>query len=96
MLDGSANVFGDYVPPVTGEILNFQPGETVRGITIVIIDDDLIEGPEQFNITFSIVSPSPGLTIGQPSVIQITITDDDAPAPTPGKYASERNIPCLA
>ena len=95
MLDGSANVFVDY-EPVTGEILNFQSGETVRGITINITDDDLIEGPEQFNITFSIVSPSPGLTIGQPSVIQITITDDDAPAPTPGKYASERNIPCLA
>ena len=81
---------------MTGEILNFIPGETVRVITINITDDSLIEGAEQFNITLSNDGPSPGLTIGQPSVIQITITDNDAPAPTPGKYASERNIPCLS
>ena len=95
MLDVSATVLEDY-SPVTGEILNFQPGETVRVITINITDDSLIEGAEQFNITLSIGGPSPGLTIGQPSVIQITITDNDAPAPTPGKYVSERNIPCLS
>ena len=94
MLDGSAKVWEDYVPPVSGEILNFQPGETVKGLTIAIIDDDLIEGAEQFNITLSIGVPSPGLTIGRPSVIQITITDNDAPAS--GKYPSEKNIPCLS
>lgn len=80
LLDGSANVLDDYVP-VSGEILNFQPGETVKGLTINITDDNLIEGAEQFNITLSIGVPSPGLTIGRPSVVQITITDNDAPAP---------------
>lgn len=80
LLDGSANVLADYVP-VSGEILNFQPGETVKGLTINITDDNLIEGAEQFNITLSIGVPSPGLTIGRPSVMQITITDNDAPAP---------------
>ena len=93
MLDGSANALIDY-SPVTGEILNFQTGETVRRITINITDDDFIEGAEQFNITLSIDVPSPGLTIGRPSVMQITITDNDAPAP--GKYPSEINIPCLS
>ena len=93
MLDGSADVLADYVP-VSGEILNFQPGETVKVLTFNIIDDDLIEGAEQFNITLSIGVPSPGLTIGRPSVMQITITDNDAPAP--GKYPSEKNIPCLS
>lgn len=80
LLDGSADVLEDYVP-VSGEILNFQPGETVKGLTINITDDNLIEGAEQFNITLSIGVPSHGLTIGRPSVIQITITDNDAPAP---------------
>ncbi|KAM7438132.1 hypothetical protein ABFA07_012339 [Porites harrisoni] len=93
LLDGSANAFVDYVP-VSGEILNFQPGETVKGLTINITDDNLIEGAEQFNITLSMGVPSPGLTIGRPSVMQITITDNDAPAP--GKYPSEKNIPCLS
>lgn len=83
----------DYVP-VTGETLNFIPGDTVIGSSIYIIDDDLIEGAEQFSITLSIDVPSLGLTIGQPSVMQITITDNDAAAP--GKYPSERNIPCLS
>lgn len=92
-MDGSANLFVDYLP-LSGNILNFQPGDTVIGSSILVFEDDLIEGAEQFNITLSIDVPSPGLTIGQPSVVQITITDNDAAAP--GKYPSERNIPCLS
>ena len=62
-------------------ILNFIPGDTTLGLGIEIIDDDLIEGAEQFSITLSIDGASPGLTIGQPSVMQITITDNDAAVP---------------
>ena len=84
---GSANADIDYLP-MTGVILNFQPGETIRGLIIDIIDDDLIEGAEKFSITLSIAIPRPGVTIERPSVTQITITDNDAPAP--GKYLSKK------
>ena len=73
-LAGSANADIDYLP-MTGVILNFQPGETIRGLIIDIIDDDLIEGAEKFSITLSIAIPRPGVTIERPSVTQITITD---------------------
>ena len=92
-LTGSANAGIDYFP-VTGSILSFEPGHTVKSLTIRIIDDDFFEGAEQFRISLSIDIRSPGLTIGRPSVMQITITDNDAPAP--GKYPREKNIPCLS
>ena len=66
---------------MTGIILTFLPGDTRVGLLIEIIDDDLIEGAEQFSITLSIDGASPGLTIRQPSVMQITITDNDAAVP---------------
>ena len=78
--DGSANADIDY-RSVTGIILTFLPGDTIAGLLIEIIDDDLIEGAEQFSITLSIDGASPGLTIRQPSVMQITITDNDAAVP---------------
>ena len=78
--DGSANADIDY-RSVTGIILNFLPGDTTFGLDIEIIDDDWSEGAEQFSITLSIDGASPGLTIGQPSVMQITITDNDAAVP---------------
>ena len=77
-MDGSAKADIDYFS-VTGLI--FPPGFTEFGLGIEVIDDDLIEGAEQFSITLSIDVPSPGLTIGQPSVMQITITDNDAAVP---------------
>ena len=66
---------------MTGIILTFLPGDTTVGLFIEIIDDDLIEGAEQFSITLPIDGASPGLTIRQPSVMQITITDNDAAVP---------------
>ena len=79
-MDESAKADIDYFS-VKGLILDFPPGFTEFGLGIEIIDDDLIEGAEQFSITLSIDVPSPGLTIGQPSVMQITITDNDAAVP---------------
>ena len=92
-MNGSADAGKDYFP-VTGTILIFEPGDTEKSLIIKIINDDIFEEAEQFNITLSIVLPRPGLTIGRLSVMQITIMDNDAPAP--GKYRSERNIPCLS
>ncbi|MCA1568608.1 MAG: peptidoglycan DD-metalloendopeptidase family protein [Acidobacteria bacterium] len=55
--------------------LTFSPGETTKTITVPLIDDGHVEGPETFQVRLS--NPS-GATSGAPDVATISITDNDA------------------
>jgi hypothetical protein len=52
----------------------FAAGETSETVVIPIVNDALVEGPENFSISLS--SPS-GATVGSPWTATVTITDND-------------------
>ena len=54
--------------------LRFAAGETSKQILIPIIDDSYAEGTETFSITLS--NPT-GITLGSPSTVTVTITDNE-------------------
>ncbi|HJP90527.1 MAG TPA: NF038122 family metalloprotease [Pyrinomonadaceae bacterium] len=56
--------------------LRFGAGETIKSITIPIINDVLVEGNENFTLTLT--SPT-GATLGSPQTATVTIVDNDAP-----------------
>lgn len=68
----------DYVS-AAGSV-SFQPGETEKQIQIDLIDDDLYEGNETFQLLISAVSE--GATIAEPATTTVTILDDDPDAQT--------------
>lgn len=52
----------DYVAQ-SGVVVNFLPDQSVQSVDVAIIDDNFIEPlTEEF---FGIISPGPGVTIGQ-------------------------------
>jgi uncharacterized repeat protein (TIGR01451 family) len=61
----------------TAGSLNFGVGETVKTITIPIVDDSYAEGPESFIVALS--NPiGNGVAFGPPSLVIVTINDNDA------------------
>lgn len=50
---------------------------TTAEVSILIIDDNLVEEPENFTLSFS-VSPSPMASAGSPDTVTVTITDNDS------------------
>ncbi len=54
--------------------MKFAPGETSKTISILIIDDSYLEGPETFQVNLSNAS---GAILGAQSTATITITDND-------------------
>jgi uncharacterized repeat protein (TIGR01451 family) len=56
--------------------LNFAAGETSKTISIPLVDDSYAEGNESFLITLT--NPGAGVSLGSPSAISVTITDNDA------------------
>src|SRR5207249_1676034 len=54
--------------------LRFAASETSKQILIPIIDDSYAEGTENFSITLS--NPA-GITLGSPSTVTVTITDNE-------------------
>src|SRR5205814_6004226 len=61
--------------------IKFGTGESSKTISILIIDDSYLEGPETFNVSLS--NPS-GATMGTPSTATVTINDNDlANGPNP-------------
>jgi hypothetical protein len=83
--DGTAKAGLDYV--TTSGTLSFPEGSFSRTITIPILDDQFMEGAEQFSI--SLTKPSGEVDLGTPSNATITIADND-PATTP-KVVTETN-----
>jgi uncharacterized repeat protein (TIGR01451 family) len=76
--DGSATAGLDYSGEASGT-LTFAPGDTSRTFSVLIINDALYEGSENFYLVLS--NPTNGASFGSPSTAMVTITDND-PAPT--------------
>ncbi|CAL8297691.1 unnamed protein product [Arctogadus glacialis] len=87
--DGSANAGADY--EFSEGTVVFKPGDTVKGISVGIIDDDIFEEDEHFFVRLSnlrvletedeVLSPNslpyPVAMLGFPNVATVTILDDD-------------------
>jgi hypothetical protein len=71
--NGTATDGQDYVG--ASGVLTFTNGETAKTITVLIIDDTVIEGDESVLLTLS--SPSPGSAIINPGAAILTIRDND-------------------
>ncbi|MBC8029296.1 MAG: TIGR03118 family protein [Pyrinomonadaceae bacterium] len=61
--------------------LTFAPGETSKSFRILIVDDTFEEGAETVNLVLSNVTGSL-VGLGSPNAATLTITDNDAVAPT--------------
>jgi hypothetical protein len=79
-VNGRASSLCDYTP--RSGTLQFAAGETVKAISIPLVDDGLIEGTEKF--AFSLTNPTGGANLGSNTLAQISITDNEStgvPAP---------------
>ena len=75
---GHASQKSDY--EITVGTLTFAPGETVKTIRILLVDDKFAEGDEVVGLFLS--NPvGPGLGLGSPNTATLTILDDDTVAP---------------
>src|SRR6266568_3695436 len=73
--NGVASSRCDYISALG--TLKFAAGETSKTISILIINDAYVEGPETFNVTLSNAS---GASLGSPSTATVTIVDNDTSA----------------
>jgi hypothetical protein len=71
--NGIASSRCDYISALG--TLKFAAGETSKTISILIVNDAYVEGPETFNIGLS--NPS-GASLGSPSTATVTINDNDS------------------
>ena len=74
----TASNYSDFIP-VSGA-LTFAPGETVKTVSVQLVDDAVEEATEVFTMNLS--SPSANATIARASATA-TIIDNDAPSGTP-------------
>ena len=74
----TATNYSDFIP-VSGA-LTFAPGETVKTVSVQVVDDPDTEATEVFKMNLS--SPSANATIARASATA-TIIDNDAPSGTP-------------
>jgi hypothetical protein len=77
--NGSAMAGSDYgtmglATPPSG-VLSFAAGQSTKSISIPILNDALIEGPETF--TVKLASPTMGATLGANATATVTIDSDD-------------------
>lgn len=72
--DGTALAGADYLPLHTN--LLFAAGEWSKTVSVVVLDDEIVEGTEQFRLCLT--NPTSGFSLGNPSSITITIQDNDA------------------
>ncbi len=72
-VDNTAVADADYT--ATSGTLLFAPGETTKTITVPILDDEITEGSEIFNL--SLDRAVGGANIGLPRTATITIEDDE-------------------
>ncbi|KAM8777301.1 adhesion G-protein coupled receptor V1 [Rhynchonycteris naso] len=62
----------------TPMILHFADGERYKNVDIMILDDDIPEGNERFQLILT--NPSPGLELGENTIALITVlANDDGP-----------------
>ncbi|HEY0549913.1 MAG TPA: Calx-beta domain-containing protein, partial [Verrucomicrobiae bacterium] len=72
---GTATPTLDYAP-VAPTVLSFNPGQTVRTITIPIVNDLISEGTETVGLLLS--NPTGGTSISVPGAATLSILDDEA------------------
>ncbi|XP_021064109.1 adhesion G-protein coupled receptor V1 [Mus pahari] len=66
----------DYI--CTPQILHFSDGERFKHVDVMILDDDIPEGDERFQLLLT--NPSPGLELGKNTIALITVlANDDGP-----------------
>jgi hypothetical protein len=75
--DGTAVQKSDYT--FNSGTVQFNPGDTSKTISVLIVDDVFVEGPENFKVTLSNVSG--GFVISNPNQVTVTITDNDSVPP---------------
>jgi hypothetical protein len=74
--DDTAKQKGDY--GITLGTISFAPGDTTKTITLLITEDEFVEGDEKF--TLNLFNPTGAATLAEPSRTTITIVDDDTTA----------------
>jgi len=57
-------------------VIVVSPGETMATFSIEIIDDDRLEGEEFFDVILE-AGDTDGIVIGEPSLVQVSITSED-------------------
>src|SRR5207302_4902878 len=72
VINGSASSRCDYISALG--TLKFASGETSKTVSVLIINDSYLEGPETFNV--SLTNPT-GASLGSPSTATVTIIDND-------------------
>ena len=83
----------DYVAPITG-VVSFAPGETQKEFTIVINDDDIVEGIETFTVRLD--RPRNGAYIGGKFSNTVKIADNDFEDGSANGYRFQDRVPNLA
>ena len=75
LLGDALENFGDYVESSSSTLIEFAPGETEKQIIFEVLDDDISEGDETFDLILADVSE--GYSVGNSKNCTITITDDE-------------------
>lgn len=73
-ITGTATAPADFT--ATAGTLTFSAGQASRTITIPIVADAALEGPETFSVSLS--NPQDGATLGSPAMVTVTIQDNDS------------------
>jgi hypothetical protein len=76
--DLTAQQRGDYIR--ASGVLTFNPGETVKSFSVLIVDDLYMEGSEALNLILN--TPSGGAQLGSQRTAVLTIVDNDFTNPT--------------
>lgn len=87
--DGTAKAPDDYTN-ISPRTLEFADGQTRQIVRIPIIDDDIREDPETFNV--SLFNPSTGTRLGNNRNAIVTIEDNDNPPGTLAFEQAEYNV----
>ena len=51
---------------------------TTADVSVYILNDDFVEGPETFDLSITSVSSNATASIGSPDITTVTITDNDS------------------
>lgn len=72
--DGTASQRSRYV--ASAGVLNFASGETSKTLQILLVDDALVQGTQNFNV---FLGPGVGMGVNGPGRVAVTINDNDTP-----------------
>ena len=79
--EGNGN---DYLGSDQGTVLVVEDGETLKTVTIPILEDDKVEGDKTFSF---LIGQSTGAELGEPRTATITIEDNDIAQETTVAFA---------